>query len=145
MLVRKTGATNLARNVSGPTATWVQNQMPHSTKTLARFYRAITGAKDTAVAFHSMDKLQQQEKPGVVVRAKKPSPSSTKGEIATCGSSRKRSRLSSMEEEQIKTHFATAISSYVTPSMEACRAFLAKNTSMDRSTKQIQDQCIIIA
>ena len=89
--------------------------------------------------------LQRQEKPGVVVTAKKPSPSSTEGETATCESSRKRFRLSSKEEEQIKTHFATAISSYVMPSMEACMAFLAKNTSMDRSAKQIQDQCIIIA
>ena len=79
-LVRKTGATNLARSVSGPIATWVQNQMAHLTKTLARFYRAITGAKDAAVAFHSMERLRQQEKPGVVARAKKPFPSSTEGE-----------------------------------------------------------------
>ena len=40
----------------------------------------ITGAKDAAVAFHSMERLRQQEKPGVVARAKKPFPSSTEGE-----------------------------------------------------------------
>lgn len=138
-LVRKTGATSLARNVSGPTATLVQNQMAHSTETHARFYRAITGAKDAAVAFHSMEKLRVQEKPGVVVRTKKSSSSSTGGETTSSASPRKRFRFSSKEEEQIKAHFATAISSHVTPSLGACRAFLAKNP-MDRSPKQIQDK-----
>ena len=68
----KTGATSLARNVSGPTATLVQNQMAHSPKTHARFYRAITGAKDAAAAFCSMEKLRQQEKPDLLMIVKKP-------------------------------------------------------------------------
>ena len=138
-LVRKTGATSLARNVSGPTATLVQNQMAHSTETHARFYRAITGAKDAAAAFCSMEKLRQQEKPGLLMIVKKPSSSATEGETASCGAQRKRFRFSNKEEEQIKSHFATAISSHVTPSLEACRAFLAKNP-LDRSPKQIQDK-----
>ena len=52
-----------------------------------------------------MEQLRQKEKPGAVVRAKKPSPSSTGGKTASCGSSRKRLRFSSEEEEQIKVHF----------------------------------------
>ena len=138
-LVRKSGATSLARNVSGPTATLVQNQMAHSTETHARFYRAITGAKDAAAAFCSMEKLRQQEKPGLLMIVKKPSSSATEGETASCGAQRKRFRFSNKEEEQIKSHFATAISSHVTPSLEACRAFLAKNP-LDCSPKQIQDK-----
>ena len=84
----KTGATSLVQNISGPIATLVQNQMTHSIETHARFYRVITGATDDAVAFCSMKKLRQQQKPGLLVTVKKPSPSSTEGETASCGAPR---------------------------------------------------------
>ena len=58
--VRKIGATETARKVSGPTSTLVMNQLSHSVSTDQRYYQAIHGDDEAVEAFHMMENLRKE-------------------------------------------------------------------------------------
>ena len=106
--------------------------MSHSSQTHEKYYQAVTGAPQAAVAHHFMEGLHQGEsKPKAETEPKPVEVEETATE--------KRVFYTDHEEKLIREHFAPAIEALRPVTSRECEEFLV-DAELDRTVKQIQDK-----
>lgn len=122
-MARKIAATNAARSMDDQSNALVSKQMSHSDAVGKRYYRAIGGQKDTALAYRKLEALRlgQQEQA-------EPQPSSSKPN--TKG-------WSNNDTSHVKKVFKKFIEAGQTPSTRECAQIC---NLPDKTPKQIQDK-----